>query len=151
MKQITGECWLWAGTINNRGYGDISMKIDGVWRIRRAHRVVYEALVGEIPEGLVIDHVCREKACVNPDHLEAVTEKENILRGIGSTSVNARKTECIRGHKYTPENTRMNRGSRNCKTCIKHFAYEKYAKKLAKEGKARQLPSRSPVAHLYQS
>lgn len=108
------ECWLWTGCIQTRGYGQFrgyqSKHIP-------AHRFAYEALVGEIPEGLVIDHLCRVRRCVNPAHMEIVTQRENILRGDGVAAHHARKTHCIRGHEFTPENTIRHPHGRNCRAC----------------------------------
>ncbi len=91
-------CWQWTGaSIQGRRSGRY-----GVLRFRKslplAHRVSYLALVGSIPEGLTIDHLCRNSLCVNPDHLEPVTMRENILRGDSACAKNARKTHCPRGH-----------------------------------------------------
>ena len=94
-------CWLWDRAISQTGYGNIC--VDG--KYRGAHRVVYEALVGPIPEGLHLDHRCRVRACVNPNHLEPVSQRENSLRGVGAAAVNARQTHCRHGHELTPENT----------------------------------------------
>jgi len=93
----TGPCWLWQGHITASGYG--RMRIGGG---RRAfvHRYVYEHLVGPIPEGLVIHHECRVKRCVNPDHLRAVTSRENTMADPTVTSINAAKTSCPQGHPY---------------------------------------------------
>ena len=109
-------CWVFQGSILPTGYGQLW---DGEHRGARAHRTSYRAFVGEIPDGLVIDHLCRNRACLNPDHLEPVTCRENILRGVGPTAINARKTECKRGHQYTPGNTYMDpsRGLRECRAC----------------------------------
>ena len=83
-----------------------------------AHRVAYEKAYGPIPEGLVIDHLCRNGLCVNPEHLEAVTRKENILRGEGACAQNARKTHCKRGHELIPENLiERSDGRRDCLLC----------------------------------
>lgn len=111
-------CWEWKGSITTHsrgGYGVIYLrKVDGVQKTARAHRVAYEMLTGPIPEGLVIDHLCRNRSCVNPAHMEAVTDEENKLRGHAS----ARKTKCIHGHELTAENTiHDHRGWRKCRTC----------------------------------
>ncbi len=89
-------CWVWTGANNGAGYGQI--RIDD--RNRYAHRVAYELEVGPIPESLFIDHLCRNRGCVNPAHLEPVTNAENILRGTAPTAVNARKKACPKGHPY---------------------------------------------------
>ena len=83
-----------------------------------AHRVAYELMRGPIPDGLTLDHLCRNVGCVNPDHLEPVTMKENILRGYSPAAQAARRDECAHGHAYTPENTyRYANGSRRCRIC----------------------------------
>ena len=114
-------CRLWAGALTNAGYGRLTWKVNG--RLERgAHRVAYVAHVGPIPEGKVIDHLCRVRHCVNPDHLEVVTQRENIMRSpIAIGAANAAKTHCPQGHEYTPENTyvQVGRGytGRLCRTC----------------------------------
>lgn len=115
--EFTGFCWLWTGHLVTDGYG--SIYIDG--KSRRVHRVAYEWLIGPIPEGLVLDHLCRVRRCVNPDHLEPVTDRVNILRGTAPTAVNALKIRCTRGHELTPENTYMPPSGRYraCLTCIR--------------------------------
>jgi len=110
------ECWRWRGALAG-GYGQIGAGgTHGL--VMLAHRYAYEQAHGAIPEGLSLDHVCRNTWCVNPAHLEAVTHRENVLRGIGPTAANARKTHCRRGHPFTPENTRISvSGSRICRAC----------------------------------
>ena len=103
-------CWLWTGALQSMGYGH--------GRLNRAaflaHRLSYLVFRGPIPEGLVLDHLCRTPACCNPDHLEAVTHKENLRRGYSGELT----THCPHGHEYTPENTWRNpKGHRFCRAC----------------------------------
>jgi len=130
------QCWEWTSHINIGGYA--TFWIDG--RSWVAHRYIYEAAVGEIPDGLQLDHLCRNRGCVNPDHLEPVTGRENLLRGTGFAAINARKTHCIHGHEYTPENTYIAPGAnrRKCLTCDK--SEERKAKhREAKRARSRRL------------
>lgn len=114
--RLTDNCWEWVASKFPNGYGQ-SWDYD-IQMCTTAHRVVYKALVGSIPEGMHLDHLCRNIICVNPSHLEIVTPRENLLRGTGASSRNAAKTHCTRGHLFSPETTRHNsRGDRVCKPC----------------------------------
>lgn len=118
-------CWEWtAGLFKKDGYG----QFHNPGGSNLAHRAMYELVKGPVPEGLHLDHLCRNRKCVNPDHLEPVTCKENLHRGETVNAENKKKTHCIRGHEFTPENTyRYKRGSgftRKCKTCINNRAKE---------------------------
>ena len=97
----TNGCWIWPGA-RQAGSGYALADIDG--KTSLLHRAVYKALVGPIPEGLTIDHLCRVTSCVNPAHMEPVTLRENILRSDRVTAVNARKTHCPHGHEYAGVN-----------------------------------------------
>lgn len=120
----TETCWLWTGTTDRDGYGYLGKGGAGGGSVR-AHRAAYELLVGTIPAGWVIDHLCRVRNCVNPAHLEAVTPQENQWRSHGAI------THCRRaGHEYTPDNTRLDtRGRRCCRAC----AAEKWASRAARK------------------
>lgn len=112
------ECWFWsaAGSITDNGYGRVSRPDrHGNWM---AHRVAYELVIGRIPDGLTLDHLCRVRHCVNPLHLEPVTSRENVLRGIGPSAMNSRKTHCIHGHELVGRNVYITpSGDRHCRVC----------------------------------
>jgi hypothetical protein len=111
-------CWIWQSVISVNGYAHIGT--DG--STRSAHRVSYEAFVGPIPEGMVIDHLCRNRACVNPEHLKPVDQRSNVMRSpIALGAINAAKTHCAQGHPYDAGNTyvyaRPGTTIRVCRTC----------------------------------
>lgn len=119
----TDSCWNWTGTTqggSRGGYGQLWA--DG--KMRQAHRVSYELHIGPIPDGLTIDHLCRNTRCVNPEHLEPVTQQENNHRGNTVSGVNSRKTKCHNGHELSGDNLRMwidkrGRSHRHCRTCAR--------------------------------
>jgi hypothetical protein len=114
----TSGCWLWVPMGNPKGYGHVW------WRgaRRRTHRVIWELLNGPISEGLQLDHKCRVRCCVNPDHLQVVTSRENTFAegSLSPARTNFIKTSCLKGHPYSPENT-VRRGDRptgrQCRIC----------------------------------
>lgn len=106
------ECWIWTGAASS-GYG--RMTVDG--RTRLSHVVSYEALVGPIPPGLELDHLCRVRRCANPDHLEPVTRRENTLRGDSIAARFAARSSCAHGHPYDEANTRTSPRGRECRAC----------------------------------
>lgn len=113
------SCWVWLGPFKQHsGYGMCSTgsRKDGSHRYWRAHRLVYSVLVGPIPDGLTLDHLCRNESCVNPEHLEPVTMRENLIRGTGFVAGNVRKTHCPQGHPYDVLRRDGARGCRRCQT-----------------------------------
>lgn len=119
----TGFCWEWTGQLDAHGYGTV--KTPDARTQSKAHRVSYELMVGPIPEGLVIDHLCRNTVCVNPDHLEPVTTAENTRRGLPGM----RRPTCYRGHEWTEDNIfpkpNGGRECRRCRNAAKRAYYER--------------------------
>jgi hypothetical protein len=124
-------CWEWTAHLIRNGYGHFRWQ----GKMRRAHRLAYEALVGEIPEGFQLDHLCRTRNCVNPDHVEPVTPQENTLRGDTIAARHAAKTHCPQGHPYDEENTFIRKGrggGRGCRTCRRARTAQYDAKRRGK-------------------
>ena len=123
----SGDCWEWTASTVASGYGNFWAG-PGVWI--RPHRFSWETLVGEIAPGLDLDHLCRNRGCVNPDHLEPVSRKTNLLRGFGTTARNASKVYCPQGHPYSEENTtyrkRKGNWARRCRTCHRDQERKRY-------------------------
>lgn len=112
-------CVIWLASLDIGGYGQIGVgsKVDGSARKVKVHRALYELVIGPIPLGLDLDHLCRNRACCRPDHLEPVTRRENLARGMGLVGEQLRRDHCPRNHPYTPANTYMHKGARVCRAC----------------------------------
>ena len=132
-----GSCWDWLGTINEYGYPKISIENHP----RRAHRISYEAFIGPIPKGLDLDHLCRNRKCINPKHLEPVTRKENLNRspitfwrgGQTTAKIKKSRTHCKHGHEWSEENTYIHTyGWRVCRECKKIQERKSYYARKAK-------------------
>lgn len=152
-------CWAWRGTVNLDGYGTFALYPAGE-RGRKvtkmAHRLVYEEFVGQIPDGMTVDHrchpsdgscpggrTCPHRRCVNPQHLRPTEFIKNVLRGVGPTAVNSRKTHCVHGHPFDEANTyiRPGSGNRDCKTCLyRRLAESNERKRLATPSRPRRVP-----------
>jgi len=123
--EITSSCWNWKG-VKEKGYG--RFYING--KRFRAHRISYELFNGPLIKGLCIDHLCRNHSCVNPNHLEQVSLKENILRGSSFSAINNKKTHCPQGHPYSGGNLYIDtNNSRRCLICKCHTS-NKYSRKM---------------------
>lgn len=123
FKQRVGgdpdSCWEWPMSVGSHGYGQMGWQESGERFMKLAHRIAWEIAHGPIPTDLTVDHLCRNRRCCNPSHLQLLTNEEN-----GRMNGHYFKTECIRGHAYTPDNTYRDTKGRRCRTCQK--AYRRY-------------------------
>jgi len=126
LPEPNSGCWLWTGNLTSQGYGRFVVPRKTARKhTDRAYRVAWELLIGPVPEGKELDHLCRVRCCVNPQHLEPVSHRENLLRGSGATVTKLRwatrreaMTHCVNGHEYTLANTRIDAdGGYSCRTC----------------------------------
>ena len=135
----TGDCWEWTATRDKDGYGKFREGSTGSRNVM-AHRWAWEALVGPIPSGMEVDHMCYHRCCVNPDHLRIVTQMENIQgRRFSAAQAESLKTECPKGHPYTPENTilrpkrKPGQFGRVCRICYNSWQRDGYHKRKQKQ------------------
>ena len=128
------DCWVWTGTKGPSGYGQIGIRVNGKPNTRYVHRISYQVFIGPIPKDREIDHLCRNRSCANPKHLELVTHRENILRGNTFAAKQAAQTHCWRGHEFDFKNTQIGtKGERRCRKCnvIKTREHNKRCRQLA--------------------
>jgi hypothetical protein len=129
-------CWLWTRPLTNEGYARLNWKHQDGPNVPGGHRVVLAAIGQPVPMGMVVDHACRNRACINPDHLDVVVQRENVMRSpIAIGALNAAKTHCAQGHHYSADNTYVWRSTKRsttvriCKTCQRAHARRRYLAK----------------------
>lgn len=125
VRKDDSGCWVWIGARHGTGYGGFTVRGR---QTTTAHRFAYETLVGPVPDGMTIDHLCRNRICCNPEHLEVVTYSENNQR---SWDIRPRRAACPKGHLYTPENVYYQGTSRSCLTCRRARGREYWRRRSA--------------------
>lgn len=145
IQFVESDCWEWTGSISTSGYGRVG------WdkKAREAHRVIYTLLVGPIPDGLVLDHICHTEACTktgreclhrrcqNPTHLRVVTRAANAMRSTSPPAINAQKTACAKGHEYTEETSTIDGGTRRCLICRREADKRRRPRGVPRKGSTR--------------
>ena len=116
-----GNCWIWTASFTTYGYGAFDHN--------SAHVFAYKLSGRTIPDGMELDHLCRNRACVRASHLEPVSSRENILRGIGTAAINVRKQFCIHGHPFDEKNTYLRKTGRACRACVRKRTNEYFRRK----------------------
>lgn len=138
VRDESTGCLMWTGRLTSCGYGSVTIMQAGYpVATFSAHKVSYELARGRVPDGLVLDHLCRNRACIEPSHMEPVSQRENIMRSpIAQGALNAAKTHCAQGHEYSPENTYLYVSGpprattmRVCKTCRAEWSRKRHARK----------------------
>lgn len=138
FRPALGSCWIWTASLDPNGYGQFAVDATKASNsVRRAHRVVYEVVVGPVSEDLDLDHLCRVRACVNPSHLEPVSRRVNILRGFTLPARQVMFTHCPQGHPYDEQNTYWYGNNRKCRKC----RYQAGVRAAAKRRLAVQSPT----------
>jgi hypothetical protein len=141
-RHAPDACWLWDGKREVQGYGVGYHEK----RVVKAHRLSFLLLRGAIPDGMELDHLCRNRACVNPAHLEPVRHVENVLRGVSPTAVNAGKSQCERGHPLDEENVIARAGGgRSCRACLREVYYPKRNQRR-REKRRQRVSHGQPIA-----
>ena len=148
LQLLDSGCWEWTACKDKDGYGVFSIRINSGRGFKnvKAHRFSYEYFVGTIPDGLEIDHLCRNRSCVNPSHMESVTNAENNRRGISPSAQNKRKTHCVHGHEFSEENTIFYKRGRACKAC-RSDVKKKYRSGAYGKEKEREYRERYRLEH----